>query len=250
MRTITATCIVALLGATTILAQSKTDYQVTAVDDGGIVTGRATFRGDVPEPREFTITVDSNACGEGQRLVDVVEVSDDGGLAGVIVEIQGVEAGKEWAPEALHPVVDQEACWFTSPSWVAAKGDRVELRNSDPILHNVHAYEVLPSGDRRTLFNIAQPHEGQITNQKLKLRRSNIVKLECDAHNFMHAYMYFASSPYYATSDADGGFEIGDVPPGKYIVTAWHPVFGQREAEIEVGAGTSASVDFSFTSET
>ncbi len=249
MRSITATCLAALLGASVALAQSSVDYEVAAVDDGGTVAGRVAFEGTVPAPRAFTITRDSNACGEGERLVDVVEVSADGGLMGVVVEIEGITFGKEWDPAALEAELDQEACVFTAPSWVVAKGRDLMIKNSDPVLHNVHAYELVGASGRRPAFNIAQPKQGQVTKQRIKLRRSNIVKLECDAHTFMHAHLYFASSPYYATSDADGNFEIGDVPPGTYAVTAWHPVLGRQEAEVTVASAESASVGFTFIDE-
>ncbi len=97
------------------------------------------------------------------------------------------------------------------------------------------------------MFNSGQPAKSEFT-KPIRLRRPNshAIKLECDAHNFMHAWMFAADNPYYSVTGADGAFAIGDIPPGKYKLGVWHPVLGTQKIAIEVEAGGDASQTFLF----
>ncbi len=73
------------------------------------------------------------------------------------------------------------------------------------------------------------------------------MKVECDAHDFMHAFVFVAKNPYYAVVGDDGSFNIGDIPPGKYKVNVWHGVLGiVKGGEFEVTAGGDTKIDLSF----
>lgn len=103
------------------------------------------------------------------------------------------------------------------------------------LLHNIHTYEIIGKA-RRTLFNLGQPDQGSRLTKPIKLRRGEWVKVECDAHDFMHAWMFGAASPYAAITGPDGSFTIGDIPPGKYKMRVLHPVLGAQEGEVTIAA--------------
>ena len=69
--------------------------------------------------------------------------------------------------------------------------------------------------------------------------------MKCDVHNWMGAFVVVVDGPA-AVSGADGAFEIKDVPPGTYTVTAWHEKLGEKTAQVTVPASGAASLDFSY----
>lgn len=218
-------------------------YTVKPVSNGGTISGTVRFEGTPPKPRVITVTKDKAVARDASRQVDVVVVND-GKLAEAIVYLKKVLAGKEWPELPDGGMVDQKGARFIPHSRVIHKGMKVPVKNSDPVMHNIHAYELIGRA-RRTIFN-----KGQIKNTTLNLgfdvKRVPYVKIECDAHNFMHEYLFVASSPYYSVSGKEGLFEITDVPPGNYTLVVWHPVLGIQETKIQVAAGKTVTHDFTF----
>jgi uncharacterized protein (DUF2141 family) len=63
------------------------------------------------------------------------------------------------------------------------------------------------------------------------------VRVDCDAHGWMEAWIYVADNPYYAVTGADGKFTITDVPPGNYTLVAFQPFIGPVQQSVTVAAG-------------
>ncbi len=214
-------------------------YDVAPVADGGSVTGKVLFKGAAVS-KKMLITKNNDVCGDGER--EIVEVAVKGGaLENAIVVIDGIEKGKAWAAAGKKPMLNQKGCRFLPPMMAVPKGGDLDILNSDPVLHNIHSYEVVGT-TRRTLFNFGQPNQGQTLTKPVSVRRGEWVKIECDAHDFMHAWMFAAPSPYVAVTKDDGSFSIGEVPPGKYKVRALHPVLGAREGQVTVTAKGKAEI--------
>ena len=220
-------------------------YKAVEVTDGGTVAGTVRFEGTVPTLQTEQIAKDNEVCGEGDIIPNPVSVGADGGLENVVVFLEEVNEGKAW-PEQEY-TLDQQKCTFKPYLQVVPKGVKMIINNSDPVLHNVHPYELV--GDkRRTLFNLAQPKQGQSNTKAIKTRRGNVVELSCDAHSWMAGWLYVLEHPYYAVVGADGVFSIDGVPPGSYTLKAWHPELGELEQQVEVGAGGSTETDFEYSS--
>ena len=216
-------------------------YDVAPVADGGSLAGKVLFKG-APVSKKMLITKNNDVCGDGER--EVIEVAvKNGALENAVVVIDGIEKGKAWAAAGKKPLLDQKGCRFIPPMMVVPKGGDLDILNSDPVLHNIHSYEVVGT-TRRTLFNFGQPNQGQTLTKAVSVRRGEWVKIECDAHDFMHAWMFAAPSPYVAVTGADGTFAIAGVPPGKYKVRALHPVLGVKEGEVTVPAKGKAEITF------
>jgi hypothetical protein len=219
-------------------------YEVAPVAGGGSVEGRVLFKGPAPPPKRMLIAKNKEVCGEGYR--EIVEVAvRNGALANAVVLLDGIEKGKGWPREQQKPLLDQKGCRFIPPMMVVPKGGDLDILNSDPVLHNIHTYEIIGPA-RRTLFNIGQPDQGSKLTKPLKLRRGEWIKVECDAHDFMHAWMFSAASPYVAVTQEDGGFAIAEVPPGRYKIRALHPILGVKEGEVTVPAKGKAAIVFEF----
>lgn len=232
-----------LMLASVFVAGAANAYDVVPVSGAGKVGGKVTFKGAAPAPRVLQITKDNAVCGSGNR--EIVEVAAKGGnLGGAVVYVAKIDKGKPWG-EVEQPMLDQKGCRFTPEMLVVKKNADLTIRNSDTVLHNIHTYEII-GNVRRTMFNVGQPDKGDM-KQPVKMRRSNVVKIECDAHDFMHAWAFTADNPYAAVTREDGTFSIDNLPAGDYELKAWHPVLGEKSAQISVKAGAAASAAFEFS---
>jgi hypothetical protein len=96
---------------------------------------------------------------------------------------------------------------------------------------------------------LGQPPSEEVIVQSLRPRFGNLVRLECDAHDFMQGWIYAADSPYWAVTREDGTFVIEDIPPGEYSITAWHPSLGMRQQRVSLGSGGAVEIVLDFTDE-
>ena len=221
------------------VAHAALAYDADAAGPGKI-TGKVAFKG-APVSKKLPITKDSAVCGTGER--EIVEVNAKGGnLAGAVVYVTKIDKGKPWG-DTEKAVLDQKGCRFAPDMLIVKKGSDLTVRNSDPVLHNIHTYEIIGTV-RRTMFNVGQPDKGDM-RQPVKVRRANIVKIECDAHDFMHAWAFTADNPYAAVTKDDGSFSIDGLPDGDYELKAWHPVLGEKSAKVTVKGAATASFEFS-----
>ena len=64
-----------------------------------------------------------------------------------------------------------------------------------------------------------------------------LIKVKCDAHEWMHAWIMELDNPYYTTTDSAGHFTLKDVPPGNYTLEVWHEAAGEKSEPVVVTAG-------------
>lgn len=212
--------------------------------DGGAIAGKITFKGEVPAPEKIPINKDQEVCGEGQRIVDEVRMGKDGSLEDVVVFIDGKIDGAA-VPDGETFELLQKGCRFNPFVLTVPKGSELSIVNGDPVAHNIHAYELLGRA-RRDLFNFQQPNLGHTKKQKLKPRRSNIVQLQCDIHDFMRGWIVVPKNPFFGAVEK-GEYELTGIPAGERTVVAFHPVLGTLEKKVTVADGGKITADFEFT---
>jgi hypothetical protein len=194
-------------------------YRELTVANGGRVRGVVRLAGSPPASAVMPATKDQETCGKEQSSPRLV-VGNEGGVANAVVWLEEITAGKPW-PNGQKWLVDQKGCRYDPHVAVVPVGANLEIVNSDPVLHNVHArtHEA-----PRTVFNISLPLPGQRTPVDGKrLDKPGLLALSCEAgHPWMSGYLMVAAHPYYAVTGADGSFEIAGVPPGTYTLRMWH----------------------------
>lgn len=241
---ITRWSLLATLGLTFVLFGSSAAYEISIVTQGATIVGKVVFKGKVPEPKKLLITKDEAVCGQGYVQREEVRVSQNSLLQDVVIVLEGVAKGKEWRSPKQGYVLDQKNCSFQPYLLVVPQGGNLLILNSDSILHNIHAYELIGRA-RRTAFNIAQPKFKPKVTRTIMTRRGSAIRVECDAHNWMLGWIYVVKNPYY-TIVQNGKFVLEEVPPGQYKLKAWHPFLGTQEKEVSVPAKGKVELLFEY----
>ncbi len=244
MKKLTMIFVAATMAMALAPAAEAAKYKVEAVKNGGSIKGKISLGAAKPSSKIYTISKNPEVCGTGARELPMVRANGDG-LLDAVVYLDEVKAGKAFASGTKKITMDQRKCAFAPYLSIMQNGGELEAVNSDPVLHNIHTYELIGRA-RRTVMNVSQPEKGNIVKKKIKLRKGVAMKVECDAHDFMHAFVFAAKNPYYARVDDNGGFEIKDVPPGKYAINVFHGVLGEAKGTVEVKAGGVATVNMSY----
>lgn len=219
-------------------------YSEITVAGGGRITGRVTAGGTTAKVQRYLIPKQNDICGGNYRDAPLVLVNA-GALQDVVVYLDRVRAGKPFRAAAKKITINQRGCAFEPFLSVLMNSGELEAFNSDPLFHNIHVYE-LRGRSRSTIANVSQPRKGDIMTMSVHLEEGGTLKIECAAHDFMHAYVFVASNPYYAVVAADGSFEISNVPQGRYAIRTWHPYLGEREQSVEVLPGAGVNMDFQY----
>ena len=209
-------------------------YQEVEVSGGGAVQGSVLYHGPV-KTRTVLPTKDKKVCGR-LRKEPLIVVGEGGAVKDSVVFLKDVAAGKPWPKMSAgeRPVLDQKSCKFIPHVQVARRG-RIDIVNSDPVLHNTHGYY-----GKRTAFNVALPIQGGKVTKIL--RSAGDVRVDCDAHGWMLAWIYVVDNPYFAQTGEDGRFSIADVPPGEYTLSIWQEELGPTEVPVVVGADETTEV--------
>jgi hypothetical protein len=133
---------------------------------------------------------------------------------------------------------DNRDCRFEPHAAVLTVGSALEMRNSDAVLHTVHAYFA-------DSFNIALERSGG--SHKRILRVPGLIQLKCDYHGWMNAYIRVDRHPFHAVTDSRGRFQIRGVPPGTHTLHAWHESFGRQKREVTVRNEDTTTVMLTYS---
>jgi hypothetical protein len=206
----------AALALTAALATTAFAYEVVTVAEPGTLTGVVRFTGTPPRLEPLPVNKNRDVCGDSKDSEALV-LGPDRGVRGSVILLEGVSRGKKPAAEV---VLDNAKCMFVSHVSAVMAGERARVKNSDAILHNTHGFLGKP-----TVFNLALPNRDQMIDITKRLTKPGVIRVVCDAHPHMTAWMIVHDSPYYAVTDERGAFRLDGIPPGSYKLTMWHEGF-------------------------
>ena len=210
-------------------------YVEQEVSNGGTIQGKITYDGPIKQ-RTVLPTKDKEVCGAPRKVPSVV-VGDGGAVKDSVVYLKEVASGKAW-PSMERPVINNIDCIFDPHVQIARRG-KVDIINSDPVLHNTHGYY-----GKATAFNVALPIQGAKVTKIL--RRTGAVRTDCDAHGWMLGWIFVVDSPYFMQTGDDGMFSIADVPPGDYTIAVWQESLGIKEMPVTVKAGETTELSINL----
>jgi Carboxypeptidase regulatory-like domain len=210
---------------------------------GGTVTGRVRFTGAKPVNPKIDMSEEA-ACKSKYTTpptAETVIVNPNGTLANVFVYVKaGLPAGPTYPAPATPVVIDQDGCRYHPHVLGILVGQNLEIRNSDPVLHNIKAKPV-----KNRPFNVSQPSAGMKTMRTFSAAEV-MVPLECNVHGWMNAFLGVLPHPFFAVTGADGSFTIKNLPAGTYTIEAWHEKYGTQTATVTVAATGTKTADFTF----
>ena len=253
-------------------------YEEIAVTDGGSFSGTLSLEGQVPRPKGYNLITlpDQVYCGrisdgQGWRLLQPFNVGQAGQFRDVVVYLENIEKGKSFSP--VHaPRIEAKDCQFVPFTTVVREKQDVVVVNMDPVMHDIQAYETSQLGPR-VLFNLPLPMNPQhprdlkdrsdaalyhkhLAGEPMKqlvgmTKGRRVFVMQCGFHAYMESWGLAMENPYYALTDQDGRFEIGDIPPGTYKLVIWHPYLGgTKEQTITIQPKSQAKMEIKIPAPT
>ena len=218
-------------------APSKTPPPPEPVAAGSI-QGKVVYTGtEIPERTSLANGTDPQICGQTMVKEDVVISAQTRGIKNVLVWLEDVKLPEGYRPPPDHLVMDNVGCQFVPHAAVVTVGSTIEARSSDPVLHTTHLHGAASE-------NMPLPTKG--SSATAKLRQLGLIKVLCDKHGWMEAFIRVDPHPYHAVTDADGKFVIAGVPVGTYKLKVWHERFSGQEQAVAVEAGKAAELEIKY----
>jgi hypothetical protein len=192
--------------------------------NGQQLRGTVLVSGKYDRPAALKVVKSRSFCGltvPNETLL----VDPGGGVRNAVVVLHPLHRTANVHPGRI--LLDNKQCAFVPHVQIASIGSELILRNSDPILHTVHARI-----GNDTLFNVGLPRWRQVPKI---LDRAGVVRINCDVlHTWMSAAIVVVSTPYFAVTGENGLFTIEGVPAGHYDVEIWHEVLGIKKARLSI----------------
>ncbi len=216
----------------------------TGPTGGGSIGGTIAFTGAVRANPAIDMAQEAKCRAKYTSApMNPIVVVNNGKLGNVFVYVKsGLPAGATYTAPTEPVVLDQDGCLYHPRVFGVMVNQPIEIRNSDPVLHNIKA---VPTQNRG--FNISQPSEGMKTTRTFNTAEV-MVPLECSVHGWMNAHVGVMSHPFFAVSGENGTFEIRNLPAGTYEIEARHETLGTKTMSVTVPADGRATADFSFAS--
>jgi hypothetical protein len=223
---------------------------------GATLTGTVTFAGTPPPPEKLQVTKDAEKCGT-EQVSEALVVGEGQGIQYVVVSLLNAPPGKrqekddakadrekekpgekgEREEKSDGVELDQRGCRFTPHVVLLPARATLVARNSDGIMHNLHTFS-----KANPPINKAQPGFKK-TMPISTLKAPEIIKVQCDMHSWMRAWIVVTDTPYTVVTDAAGRFQLPDVPAGTYTLKFWHETLGEMTREAAVQDGATVTVD-------
>ena len=207
----------------------------------GNVTGSIMLEGEAPAAETIRMNSDPVCAKQATNTeTEYYVVGDGGGLGNVFVYVKSGLQGS-FPPASDTLILDQQGCRYTPHVFGIQVGQTLQIVNSDPTLHNIHA---TPANNPE--FNTGQPIQGMTFDRTFD-NVEVMVPFKCDVHGWMNAYVGVLDHPFFAVSGNDGAFDISGLPPGTYEIEAWHEELGTQTESVTVAEGGTADVSFTFS---
>ena len=228
---ILVTSMILILGSIVTSAQAE-------ISPGATLQGKILYRGPIPPAKTQSIEQDKETCGTTTRTIPVT-ISSEGGLYQAVVSVEGLN-GSTSTQKYPPLLIKNDQCEFQPHIAVGSVKQPLEVQNLDPILHNTHI-----RSEKRAFFNVVLLPKSQ--GIKKVLKEPGLMTISCNKHPFMMGYVHVFDHPYYAITDAQGGFSISNLPRGTHRLTIWHKTLGTIHQSVTIPQHNNSALNIEFT---
>jgi plastocyanin len=135
--------------------------------------------------------------------------------------------------------MDQKNETFVPHVLAIVAGTTVDFPNSDRTYHNVFSLS------KTKTFDLGRYAAGR--SASVRFDKPGIVRVFCEIHAHMSAYILVFSHRYFAVTDEEGRYRIDNVPPGTYTVVAWRETMQNESRRVTVTDAGDADLNFALT---
>ena len=155
-----------------------------------------------------------------------------------VVYLEVAPRGAFEQTDTTRAIMDQRNETFVPHVLAITTGTTVDFPNSDHIYHNVFSLS------KTRPFDLGRYAVGR--SKSIRFDRPGVVRVFCDIHSHMSAFILVFTHPFYAVTDSDGRYRIDNVPPGTYNVVAWNEGLASEPRAVTVPDGAATELDFSL----
>lgn len=216
---------------------------VTPVDraTAGSIVARVGYTGEVPAAIEINMR-SSGRCAELHPepvFEQPIQVAD-GRLANALVYIKSGLEDRAFEYPTEPVIIDQKGCLYEPRIAALMVGQALQFVNSDPEAHNVRGR---PKTVSAWNFMMSRPQ----STRTLYFEKAEIgIRVGCDVHPWMTAWVSVLPHPYFAITGADGTARIENLPPGDYVVGVWHEALGTLEQNVTLPPSGRLELEFEY----
>jgi len=231
-----------MFGKLSVVAVVAAAALLTATGDAATIVARVDLKS--PERPPHVINTNADAYCRDFHKTDKLMSEDvvpnaNGTLSDTLVFLSEGVTGNYPAPKT--PVLlDQHGCHYIPHVFGVMAGQPIEIRNSDPTLHNIH-----PLPKVNTPFNIGMPTKGMQQTRVFDKPEAPF-HVKCDVHPWMSGFIGVFSHPFFGVSNDQGVVEIQNVPAGTYTVESWQEKLGPKFQKITLGANDRKEIVFTY----
>lgn len=202
--------------------------QAANAEDWGTLKGRFIYDGDPPKVQVIPTDKEPLCAKHKVENEELVVNPKNHGLKNVVVFVSSkkVKEHPDYKKAAKDKVtIDNKGCRFEPHIVAMTLTQTLEIKNSDPFSHNSN---LAPLGDEGINPVLAQDVSYDYKFNKIQKLP---VPVQCNIHTWMKGYIVVKDNPYIAVSDADGNFELKNLPAEELEFTVWQEKAGWLPAK-------------------
>ncbi|MEQ9406344.1 MAG: hypothetical protein RIK87_01405 [Fuerstiella sp.] len=170
---------------------------------------------------------DAEVCAATDVPNESLVVGEGNGIANVFVYLRRAPKGFKSEPPSDPVVLDQKGCVFLPHVALIHAGQKVVVKSSDAVQHNVHTF---PARNQGTNLLI-KPNDQTGVELIYDRAETDPLQVKCDIHAWMSSYHLVLDHPFMAITDAEGKFSVEGLPAGDYEFRVWHERAGLLEKD-------------------